>query len=174
MNKRINNVTLAALLTATICISSMLSVNIIGVSFSLALFGVFLSGLILKPIYALISNVVFILIGVVGLPVFANFNSGIGTILGPSGGFILSYPFVALIVSLLNIKFSQSFKKQYVYCFVSLLLCYILGTVWYSAVYKCSMKQALLVCVVPFILIDITKIFLSCYVAKIISNHIKK
>lgn len=174
MNKKINNITTAALLTATICISSMLSVNVIGISFSLALFGVFLSGLILSPLYAFMSNLTFILIGIVGIPVFANFSSGIGTILGPSGGFIISYPFIALAISLMTFLFGCTFYKRFIYCSLGLLLCYITGTVWYSVVYSCSIKQAVLVCVVPFILIDLAKIFLSCYVANIIIKHIKK
>lgn len=174
MSNRVKKLTTASLLTATICVSSMLSVNIMGIPFSFALFGVFLSGLILSPLFAFTANVAYILIGLVGIPVFANFNGGLSAIFGASGGFIISYPFVAVTVSLLVSKSDRIFYKQFIACLLSLVLCYFIGVVWYSFVYSCGIIQSLLICVLPFVIIDIFKIFLSCFVARILLKHIKK
>ena len=172
--KNIKDLTLTALLTAFICITSLISINVFGIPFSFALFGVFLSGMILKPFYATFSNVAYILIGVAGIPVFSGFTNGLGTLFGPSGGFVISYPLVAIIISLATIKFGYSIKRQIVYCMIALVICYAFGTTWYSIIYQCDLFAALLVCVVPFIFLDFFKIVFSCYTYKLIRKYIKK
>lgn len=168
------NITIAAVMTAFISVCSMLSINISGVAYSLALFGVVLSGLVLSPAYAFAANATYLLIGLVGIPVFANFNSGLTAILGQSGGFILSYPFVALIISAFIKKIGYSYLKAVIYSFLGLMICYFFGTVWYMYIYGIGIVEALIICVVPFVIVDIIKILICCYAAKIIRKQIKK
>ncbi len=79
-----------ALCTALICVSAQLAIPLpIGVPFTLQVLMVMLTALILKPLYSVISLLLYVLLGVVGLPVFSGAKSGIGTILSPTGGFII-------------------------------------------------------------------------------------
>ena len=168
------NITVAAVMTAFISVCSMLSINISGIAYSLALFGVVLSGLVLSPAYAFAANATYLLIGLVGIPVFANFNSGLSAILGQSGGFILSYPVVALVISVLIKRFGFNYIKSVLISFVALVVCYLFGTVWYMYIYSIGIVESLIICVVPFVIVDIIKILICCYAANIIRRQIKK
>ncbi len=168
------NITVAAVMTAFISVCSVLSINISGIAYSLALFGVVLSGLVLSPACAFAANATYLLIGLVGIPVFANFNSGLSAILGQSGGFILSYPVVALVISVLIKRFGFNYIKSVLNSFVALLVCYLFGTVWYMYIYSIGIVESLIICVVPFVIVDIIKILICCYAANIIRRQIKK
>ena len=168
------NITVAAVMTAFISVCSMLSINISGIAYSLALFGVVLSGLVLSPAYAFAANATYLLIGLVGIPVFANFNSGLSAIIGQSGGFILSYPVVALVISVLIKRFGFNYIKSVLISFVALVVCYLFGTVWYMYIYRIGIVESLIICVVPFVIVDIIKILICCYAANIIRRQIKK
>ena len=168
------NITVAAVMTAFISVCSILSINISGIAYSLALFGVVLSGLVLSPGCAFAANATYLLIGLVGIPVFANFNSGLSAILGQSGGFILSYPVVALVISVLIKRFGFNYIKSVLISFVALVVCYLFGTVWYMYIYRIGIVESLIICVVPFVIVDIIKILICCYAANIIRRQIKK
>src|ERR671920_2534163 len=70
------------------------------VSFTLQVLAVILSGLLLGPRYGALAQVVYVLLGAVGLPVFAQFSGGLGVVLGPTGGYLLSYPIAAAVAGL--------------------------------------------------------------------------
>ncbi len=169
---KIQKLTLSSLLTATLCVCSMLSLNLGGISFSFALLGVFIIGMILPPIYSVITVSVYVMIGLLGIPVFANFNSGFGALLGPSGGFIISYPIVALIISLLVKRLDFKLFKVTVITMLALLISYLCGCLWYSYVCDVSFLNAVFVCVIPFILFDFIKIQLAYFITKIIRHKI--
>ncbi len=171
-NTKIQKITLSALLTAVLCICSILSINLGGISYSLALLGVFIIGMTLSPIYSLISVIIYIIIGVFGVPVFANFNSGLGALFGPSGGFILSYPATALIVSLLTKKPSFNHIKVTVVCIFALTINYICGCLWYSYICETGFLNSIYVCVLPFIIFDLVKIQLAYLTSKIIRTKL--
>ena len=174
MKSKIKNIIVASLFTAIICICSVLSFNLFGISFSLSLVGIFISSTMQATVYSLLSTSAYVIIGLIGVPIFANFNCGISAIIGPSGGFIMAYPLISVLIPLLNKYFGDSYIKNITYCSVSLIVCYLMGSLWYSNVYSCSFIQAATVCIFPFIIPDVVKIFLSCYIAKNIKKHIKK
>src|SRR5215218_2077423 len=70
------------------------------VPFTLQVLAVILSGLLLGPRYGALAQVVYVLLGAVGVPVFAQFSGGLGVVLGPTGGYILSYPLAAAVAGL--------------------------------------------------------------------------
>ena len=59
---------------------------------------VLFSGAMLGPIYGALSMIVYLLLGAIGLPVFAGGSSGVGALLGPSGGYLFSYPVAAFVI----------------------------------------------------------------------------
>ena len=71
-----------------------------GVPFTLQAWAVALSGLILGPKNGTLAVFVYILLGAAGAPVFAGFSGGLGVIMRPTGGFILSFPIMALLAGL--------------------------------------------------------------------------
>lgn len=71
-----------------------------GVPLTLQTFAISLAGIILGSKRGFVSILVYVLIGTIGLPVFSGFSGGIGTIVGPTGGFILSFPIMSFIIGL--------------------------------------------------------------------------
>ena len=148
----------AALFSAIICITAIITVPIGAVPITLALFGVFTAAALQKPKCAIVSVLVYIIIGAIGLPVFSGFGSGIGYLMGPTGGFIFAYPIAAVIISLANFLFKKYYVALPISMAISLAICYLFGTVWYAVVTEVEFTAAVLVCVLPFIVFDIIKI----------------
>ena len=68
---------------------------------TLQVLGVFLAGLFLGPFWGGASMVLYLLAGAVGAPVFAGGGAGLGALLGPTGGYLLSYPVAAAVVGMI-------------------------------------------------------------------------
>lgn len=65
---------------------------------TLQVLGVFLAGIFLGPLWGAVAMVVYLLAGAAGVPVFSGGSAGFGVFFGPTGGYLLSYPFAALLV----------------------------------------------------------------------------
>jgi biotin transport system substrate-specific component len=114
----------------------------------------------------------YILLGAFGLPVFAGFKGGIHVLTGMTGGFIMAYPIMAFVTSIFyqlpkKIKLT-AFNKNITHVavptlgmIVSLLICYLIGTLWFSYISGSTYAYAFSVCVLPFIAFDILKIILA-------------
>lgn len=141
------------------------------VPISFGLVAVYMTGILLQPKQALFAQITYLLLGGVGLPVFANFKGGLGAILGPTGGFLMAFPIMAFIVSAsinnpkrpkkeeLTSKWKLYIKVTVAMCLSHLLL-YIMGTLWFSTTTHTSLTSSLVMTVFPFIPMDIIKIAL--------------
>ena len=167
------NMVLTAMFTAIISVLSQIQIPINTIPFSLGLFAIFLTGALLEPRYAFLAVLTYLLLGAAGVPVFANFKSGLQALAGPTGGYLISYPIVALITSLSACRIKKN-KPIALTCgmLVSLLLCYILGTVWFCRITGNSFIAALNICVFPFVLFDLAKIALSVSLSLVIRRTV--
>lgn len=110
-------------------------------------------------------------LGAIGIPVFAQFSGGVSIILGPTGGFILSFPIIAFVVG----YFSEKFKSTVGIMFgmiCSLLISYIIGTLQFCLVTNSDFVKGLTICLVPFIIVDIIKLSLATVVVKSILKRV--
>lgn len=133
---------------------------------------VFMSGLLLGSRLGSLSMVIYVLMGVIGLPVFSNFRGGLDVITGQSGGFIVGFVFSAYFVGFMkNIKF---LNKSYLYIFMVLIvanviiymsgaayIAYLLNTSFFSTIATFS----------PYIIGDLLKIIVVLYVYIRIRKH---
>lgn len=138
------------------------------VPITLQTLGIYLASCILKPKLAFSASLVYVLIGAVGLPVFSGFNGGINSLLGPSGGYIFSFPITALVISLIVNKKSSTILKI-IAMIIGTIICYFIGTIWFMYVTKNTLLSSLMMCVIPFIPGDLIKIV----IASILSKKIK-
>jgi biotin transport system substrate-specific component len=137
------------------------------VPISLATLSVYLAGGLLGAKYGALSQVVYILLGVVGLPVFSNFQGGIGVIAGPTGGYIIGYVAAALIVGLIAGKERRSpIWKLTVSMISGTATCYGLGTAWFVISTGTGLAAALSLCVIPFLIGDTLKIIAAILLVK--------
>ena len=98
MKKNTKMLALSAMFVALIAVFAQISFPIPGtpIVFTMGIMGVMLTGLMLPWGYAFLALIVYLLLGAVGLPVFSSFGAGLGTLLGPTGGFLMVYPIMVI------------------------------------------------------------------------------
>ncbi len=153
---------ISALFTAIICVMAQISIPIQPVPFTFSVLAIFLTGAILPPRMAIMSTLAYILLGAVGVPVFAGFKGGLNALVGMTGGYIAAFPIMALVISLACTKFKQSkVIAPAVGMIISLVICYGLGTAWFCYVSGSGFIRGLSLCVIPYIPFDILKLILA-------------
>ncbi len=166
------DIALISLFTAIICICSWLSIPM-GVPVSLQTFAVFTAAAVLGAKKAVISVIIYILLGLTGVPVFTGFKSGSAVVAGPTGGYLIGFIFAAVIIGVMSSSFSQKKWAIPLSMVTGQIICYAFGSVWYKYIYlnsDISLVEVLMICVVPFIVPDIIKLT----VAAILSKSVKK
>ena len=136
------------------------------VPFTLQTFAVFLIAGLLGLKCGCLSVVVYLLLGAVGLPVFAGFRGGLSALVGVTGGYLLGFVFSAGIVGLMTWRLGRSLPILLLSMVLGLLVCYAFGTAWFLVLYTKSqgaitLGAALSMCVIPFLPADGAKILLA-------------
>lgn len=166
-----------AMFAIIIAICSWISVPAT-VPFTLQTFGVFVTVGVLGGKRGSLSVLVYLLLGVIGVPVFARFSGGLGVLLGSTGGYIIGFLFSALIMWGMEMLFGKSNVVLVVSMIVGLLVCYLFGTVWFMSVYArttgpIGVMTALGWCVFPYIIPDGIKIVLAMILCKRMAKIIR-
>lgn len=175
-NRKIKDIVLISLFSAIIVVCSFITIPS-AIPFTLQTFAVFLCLNILGAKKGIISILIYIFIGVVGLPVFSGFNGGIGALLNVTGGYIIGFIFSALTFWLVTSVFNKKPKEliNLIASFMGLIVCYIFGTLWYILLFikngeAINFISAFTICVLPFIIPDILKIVLSVVISEKIAK----
>lgn len=173
MNKKVSvkDIVLIALMTAVLCIISPFSIMIPFsiVPVTLATFGIYLIVYVMGLKKGLISVVLYVLLGFVGLPVFTGFSGGVVKVLGPTGGYIIGYIFLALTEGLFVDFFNEKWIKV-LGMIIGTIVLYVFGTLWISYQSKMTFVEALYVAVIPFIIGDIFKMIVAVLLGDNIKN----
>jgi biotin transport system substrate-specific component len=157
--KEMSTVAIFSALTAILAqISIPLPFSPVPITFQI--FAVYISSIILGSKLGTLSQIIYVLLGTIGIPVFANFSGGLHFILGPTGGYILSYPIIAFIIGKILEK-KQSFIITVLGLLFSLIVCYFIGVLQLSIITKITIQKAILVGALPFIPLDIVKIIIA-------------
>lgn len=162
-NSKIYDMTLIGLMAAIICIVAPFSVplSFTPVPISLANLAIYISAGILGSKKGSVSVIIYLLLGAVGVPVYAGWTAGFQRIAGPTGGYLIGFIFIALITGFFIEKFEG---KLYMYAagmILGTLVCYLIGSAWLSMEMKLSFSKALLLGVIPYIPGDAVKIVLA-------------
>ncbi len=162
------NLMLSAIMAALLCVVSPWVIPIGAVPLSLASFVIYAVCALcdLKRSIAAVS--IYVLLGAIGLPIFAGFVGGVQVILGPTGGYVLGYLVAAAIIPILKDKINL-----FITLCISTLVIYLCGTMWYMAVAEVKFAQAMAVCVLPFVVADIIKMVLACVCVPKIKTALK-
>ena len=144
----------SAVFTALITVGVWISVPFV-VPFTLQTLFVLLAASVMKK-YAVIPAALYVMFGTLGLPLFHNGTSGLGILLGPTGGFLIGFIPMAFIA---GVFFSKKTRAADISGMVlGILVCYFCGTVWFMVSAGASLPAALITCVFPFIAGDAVKI----------------
>ena len=148
------------------------------VPFTLQTFGVFLAVGLLGGKRGTLAVLVYLLLGAVGIPVFAGFNGGLGYMLGATGGYIVGFVLSALVMWAMEAALGRKTWVLAVSMVLGLVVCYAFGTAWFMVVYArnsgpIGLATALGWCVIPYIVPDLVKIALALLLQKLLSPAIR-
>ncbi len=165
-----------AIFASIIVVCSWISIPAM-VPFTLQTFGVFLAVGVLGGKRGTMAVLVYLLLGAVGIPVFAGFTGGIGCILGTTGGYIVGFLFSAMVMWAMECVFGKKTWVLALSMLFGLLVCYVCGTIWFMLVYAAGsgpigVWTALMWCVFPYMIPDILKIALALRISKRITRTI--
>ncbi len=168
-NSRTANSIRTALMAVLIAICAWISIPV-EIPFTMQTFGVFLTLRLLRGRYGTMSILIYILLGLIGAPVFAGFSSGAAILLGPTGGYIIGFLFCGIIFMAAEHHMHGKLAENTVLV-LGLAVCYAFGTLWFVHVMSMrgnsySFIQALLLCVIPYLIPDFCKLVLSQFVAE--------
>ena len=148
------------------------------VPFTLQTFAVFFVLLLLGGERGTLATLVYVLLGAVGVPVFAGFGGGVGILFGSTGGYIWGFLLIGLIYILFTRLFGKKIVVKVAALILGLIVCYAFGTAWFMHVYiqnsgKVGLITVLGWCVFPFIIPDLVKLALAVVIARRIAPFIK-
>lgn len=167
------DIVLIGLFSAVMTVCSLIQIPIGSFVFTLQTMGVFITASLLGWKKGTISVIVYVLLGIIGLPVFSSFSGGIGVLLGPTGGYIIGFIFTSLIVGFMTEKLAKKLFCQIVAMTVGLVVCYIFGTAWFMLQMKTGVAEAFFMCVFPYLIPDAFKIAFSAVLVNRIGKVIK-
>lgn len=147
------------------------------VPFTLQVPMVVLSGLLLGSRHGALAQAVYVLLGAIGLPVFAGFKGGLGILLGPTGGYLVSYPLAAAAAGLAAGMMLRASRGRAVAFgtatgLLALLVIYLVGATWLAVQAGLSPGAALTAGVLPFVPFDVVKVVLAALLAAAVAPQI--
>ncbi len=136
-------------------------------------FAIMLAGLTLTTLQASLSVAIFILLGIVGLPVFSGGASGIAALVGPKGGYIIGFLVAAIVITLIRRNSNNVVRLALAGFTGGILVVYTLGVLWLSHINNLTLSKAIVFGALPFIPGDLLKLFVAVTVALAVNRQLK-
>lgn len=166
-----------ALMAALTAVLAQIVVPTPLVPFTMQVLAVVFAGYILGPRYGAMALLVYLLLGAVGIPVFAEFGSGLGSLLGPTGGYLWSYPLAAAVAGIAAPALAGSRRPVAMFWGISsgvvaLVIIYAIGATWLAIQSGLSPGAAFAAGVAPFVVFDVVKIVFATVLAAAVAPRI--
>ena len=160
---RTKQMVLIALMTAVTCVLGPLSIPLpfSPVPISLTNFAIFLAIFVLGMKSGTISFIIYLLLGAIGVPVFSSFRGGLQVLAGPTGGYLIGFIFLALIMGFALDHFDRKLVPTIIGMIIGMAICYIFGTAWLAGQLGMSFVAALGIGVIPYLPGDTAKIIIA-------------
>ncbi len=178
--KKILSLVYTAFFTALIVVCSYISFYIGPVPVTMQLLAIYLASGLLGWKNGTLSYIIYLLLGVMGLPVFAGGQAGgIARLASATGGYIIGFIFTSLIVGLTVKLFGRKIHVLIIGMIIGLSVCYAFGTAWFMILYNSSSAQsiglgaALMTCVVPYLPCDAAKIAIAAVLINKLNKYIR-
>lgn len=169
---RTSTITMIALMTAVTCVLGPLSIPIGPVPISFTNLAIYLTVILLGLKMGTVSYLIYLLIGLVGVPVFSSFTGGPGKLFGPTGGYLIGFIFMALITGFFVEKFSGKIPMYFLGMVLGTAVTYAFGTAWLAYQAGMGFKAALATGVIPFIPGDVAKMVIAALIGPVIKKQI--
>lgn len=171
------DMTVTGVMAALLCIAGPLTVPIGPVPLSLATFAVYLAGAVLGWKRATAAVALYLLIGIIGVPVFSGFSGGFQKLAGVTGGYLVGYLFCAAITGVGGCDPRMPRKYAVILSAARMaagtVVLYAFGTAWFVLQTGNTLGAALGLCVLPFLPGDSVKIIAASIAAQPVRKAIK-
>ncbi len=155
---KFKNISLVGLFCALLAIGAYITVPA-PIPFTMQTFILFLMPFVIGIKSSVTAVVIYLSVGFLGLPVFSGFHGGVSVLFGAGGGYLLAFVFIPVMMGV--------FKNKVFGAVLGLLGVYTFGTLWFLFVYgEKSVAVAVTVCVLPFVLPDLLKLYLAYKISK--------
>ncbi len=170
------NMVFIAAMTAITCLLAPLSIPIpiSPVPITLTNLVILISACLLGWKYAAVSCLLYLLLGAAGLPVFSAYGSGIGKLIGPTGGYLLGFLPLAMGAGLIFQYVRQPLLQVVLLAMATAFLLYLPGTVWLAFQAGLSFPQAMMMGVIPYIPGDLVKIIFSVILGPALARSLRR
>jgi len=155
--------TIVAVMAALICVAGPMSISIGPIPLSLASFAVYLAGAVLGVKRGTLAVALYLLIGLVGVPVFSGFSGGLQKLIGVTGGYLVGYLPCAAITGIGS--GSESRWRRPLFMVLGTAALYLIGTAWFMLQTKNTLAASMGMCVIPFLPGDAVKIIAATLLA---------
>lgn len=167
-----------AMMTALIVVCSWIYIPVGNIPVTLQTFAVCVSVGVLGMKKGTLAVIVYLVLGIVGLPVFSFFKGGVGALLSATGGYMFGFVFLAFIAGLIIQKSGRKIPVMIFGFLIGLVACYLFGSLWFMFVYMkdtgtVGFLTVLMTCVFPYIVPDAIKITLAAVVSKAVRERIR-
>ncbi len=170
----IRQMTLISLFAALTAVGAFISIPIYPVPLTLQTLFTLLAAMTLGSAMGALSQIIYVLLGIVGLPVFAGFKAGIGIFFGPTGGFLFGFIISAYVIGkIIELKKEKNIFYYLLAGLIGTLIIYIIGVTQLSFVTGMGVKRAVVVGMLPFLPGDILKIITASFIASKLKLVIK-
>ncbi len=173
---KVKDMTLTAVMAALICIAGPLTIAVGPVPLSLATFAVMLAGAVLGKKWGTAAVGLYLLIGIIGIPVFSGFSGGFQKLAGVTGGYLAGYLPCAFLTGL-GAERAEKEKRKWLLPAMMVLgtaVLYTVGTAWFMIQTKNGLGTALGLCVLPFLPGDAVKIAAVALITPAVKRAIRK
>ena len=172
---RTRDLAFIAMMAALTAVCAWITVPFSIVPFTLQTFGVFLSLSLLGGRRGTAAIVLYLCLGLVGLPVFAGFSGGIGPLLGPTGGYLVGFAATGLVYWAVTARLGEKPAVKLAALVLGLAVCYAFGTLWFIRVYTepTTVAATLMLCVIPYIPADAVKLALALAVSQRVGKAVR-
>ena len=174
---RVRDLTAIALLAALLAVCSWLTVPFGPVPFTMQTFAVFSALGLLGGRRGTVAVLVYLCLGLVGLPVFSGFSGGVGQLVGPTGGYLIGFAIGGLVYWAFTARCGTGPRALAAGLVLALAVCYAFGTAWFLTVYTGggsagTLGGALALCVLPYLLPDAVKLALAMLLVRRVGKYV--
>ena len=166
----IKSITKIAIFSAILSIVGPIVIPIGIVPITLTSLIIFILSAVLRPQEASLAVLLYIVLGLIGLPVFSGYLAGISVVAGPTGGYIVGFLVSSIIISLINKK-NKSILKYLISFIIGTIVIYMFGVINLSFILKMNITTVFITGILPFIIPDILKIILASFIVHILNKR---
>ena len=171
---KVREMTITALMAAVICVLGPISVPIGPVPISLTNLAIYFVLYAVGTKRGLSAFLIYLLLGLAGLPVFSGFTGGPQKLFGPTGGYIIGFLGMTLVAGLFIDRFTEKRIRCVLGMFLATLIPYVLGTLWLAVSAHMTFKAALAAGVLPFVWEDVLKMAAADALGPVIRNRLRR